>query len=237
MEENVGAQLKVISVHILTSLGTICALMALLAVVDQSWAVAFSWLGLAYFIDGIDGPLARRVRTTEVLPRFSGEQLDLIVDYITYCFIPAFIVIAAKLVPEGTGIVAASLILLTSLYHFVDKNSKTKDGYFVGFPAIWNIIVFYLMIFELEQWPSLILILILFLGVLTFVPFKWLHPVRVEKLWIVTAGVTFLWFIACIWVIFNGMQATWPLKAVLLSTMLYGVLLSLSRSLIPGLVK
>jgi phosphatidylcholine synthase len=46
----------------------------------SDWQGIFIWLGVALFVDTIDGPLARRVRVTEVLPRRSGERLDLIVD-------------------------------------------------------------------------------------------------------------------------------------------------------------
>ena len=107
----------------------------------------FIWLGLALIVDGIDGPLARKANVEIVLPRFSGERLDLIVDYLTYVAIPAFALARADILPEAFRLPAAIAILLSSLFHVADRDSKTKDGYFVGFPAIWNIVCLYLFAF------------------------------------------------------------------------------------------
>ena len=67
-----------------------CALLALIAAVRADWPPMFVWLGIALFIDGVDGTFARRLRVADVLPRWSGDVLDLVVDILTYVFVPAY---------------------------------------------------------------------------------------------------------------------------------------------------
>src|SRR6266576_986512 len=90
-----GARLLAFSVHILTALGAACALLALFAAVTGEWAAMFAWLGLALIIDGVDGTLARKRRAAEILPRWSGDILDSVVDFTTYVFVPAFAIAAS----------------------------------------------------------------------------------------------------------------------------------------------
>ena len=99
--------------------------------------------GLALFIDGIDGWLARWSTVAKVLPRFSGERLDLIVDYLNYVVVPAFVIIESGRLGSGAGELGAGLMILSSLYHFADQSSKTSDGFFIGFPALCNVVIFY----------------------------------------------------------------------------------------------
>ena len=138
------ARIAAASVHLLTATGAVLALLALRAAHAGDWQMMFVWLGVALVVDAIDGPLARRLDVKTVLPRFSGERLDLIVDYLTYVAVPAFALTEADLLPEAARLPAAIAILLSSLFHVADLNSKTEEGYFVGFPAIWNIVLLYL---------------------------------------------------------------------------------------------
>ena len=136
-------------VHLLTASGVVCSLLAFQAIsVINAINEAFVWLALALFIDAVDGPLARMVDTKTHLPRFSGERLDLIIDYLNYVALPAFIVVKMPLIDGRMGVLAGAVILLTSLFHFSDTSSKTSDGYFVGFPAIWNIVLLYFLVFD-----------------------------------------------------------------------------------------
>src|SRR5690349_2805856 len=105
-------------VHLFTAMGVVCALAATRAVSVGAWEAAFAWLGVALFIDGIDGTFARMVKVTERLPRFSGERLDLVVDYVTYVFVPALALLQAGYLTGWFGLPLASLILLSSLFHF-----------------------------------------------------------------------------------------------------------------------
>jgi phosphatidylcholine synthase len=190
-----NARIGAACVHLLTATGAALALLALHAAASADWQTMFVWLGLALIVDGIDGPLARRLKVETVLPRWSGERLDLIVDYLTYVAIPAFALTQAELLPEAFRLPAAIAIMLSSLFHVADRDSKTKDGYFVGFPAIWNVVLLYLFAFMPR--PSLALAVILILILFTFVPIHYVHPLRVSR-WRGVLLVTGLWSAAAI---------------------------------------
>ena len=139
-------------VHLFTALGAVCGLLAALAAFDGAWERMFAWLGLALVIDGIDGTFARMAHVEERLPRFSGERLDLVVDYVTYVFVPALALLRAGYLTGTGGLVIAALILLSSLYHFSDLASKGEDYSFIGFPAVWNIVAFYVFALSPPGW-------------------------------------------------------------------------------------
>jgi phosphatidylcholine synthase len=218
-------RIKAASVHVLTALGAVCGLLALLAAIARHDELAFLWLGIAFFIDGIDGYFARRFEVKSVLPNVSGETIDLCVDYVTYVFVPALLLLLSGQLPGIWGIVLAGLICVTSLYHFADEGSKSDDNCFVGFPAIWNIIAFYIFALAPPLWASSLLILAC--AGLTFVPWKWVHPMRVVELRGVTLGLTALWGIAGALVLWNGFPAGPLTAAILIGVAVYGVALSL----------
>ena len=216
-------------VHLFTASGVVCTLFAFVALSDQAVGPFFLWLGLALFIDAADGPLARFVDTKTHLPRFSGEYLDLIIDYLNYVALPAFFIVSAPIIDEAIGFVAAALILLTSLFHFSDTLSKTSDGYFVGFPAIWNVVVFYLYVFKFNEMVALFVILVLCL--LTFIPIRWVHPFRVKKLRTLTAVVVVLGSGAAIATVVGGFHLGMIEAVLLISAPVYLVGVSLMRNL------
>ena len=101
------------AVHLLTGPGAALALMALVAATRGDWRLMFGWLGIALIVDGIDGPLARRVDTKRNAANWDGVMLDLVIDYLTYVFIPAYALIYSGLLPSPWGLVAALFIALT----------------------------------------------------------------------------------------------------------------------------
>lgn len=215
-------------VHLFTALGIIPAFFALIATMEHRYEAAFIWLGVAFIIDGLDGPLARHFDTKTNLPQFCGERLDLIIDYVTYVLIPAFMIYQAGLLPGGCNAVAAIVILLSSLYHFSDTESKTDDGYFVGFPAIWNLVVFYLFAVPIPPFASFVLIASL--AALTFVPFKWVHPVRVRAMRGVTFAAMAAWGVAAIAIVATGFPGPALAQMVLVATGAYAVVIGVVRS-------
>jgi phosphatidylcholine synthase len=224
------ARLGAASVHLLTATGAVLALLALRAAEASNWQMMFVWLGLALFVDAIDGPLARLVGVTTVLPRFSGERLDLIVDYLTYVAVPAFVLTEAELLPEGARLPAAIAVLLSSLFHVADVNSKTEEGYFVGFPAIWNIVLLYL--FALQPEPYVSLAIVGFFVLLTFVPLLAVHPFRVARLRPLTFLVTLLWAGAAAAAVANPFPSPLWVQALLLLTFAYFTGVGLYRWLV-----
>src|SRR5712671_1817056 len=179
------------SVHVLTAAGAAVALLALLAATHGDWPLMFLWLGVALVIDAIDGPLARAVNITEVLPNWSGETLDLVVDYTTYVFVPAYAIAAGHLMPDTLAIPSAVAIAITGTLYFANRKMKTSDNFFRGFPAVWNFVVFYLLL--LRPAPTVAAGVVALLAVLTFVPIRFVHPFRVRRLRTVTVALLTLW--------------------------------------------
>ena len=215
MSERLGAA----AVHLLTTTGAAFALLALIAAAHGDWQRMFIWLGVALIVDAIDGPLARYVGVTRVLPRFSGERLDQMVDFLTYIAVPAFALSQADLLPEPFRLSAGIAIMLSSLFHMADQDSKTKDGYFVGFPAIWNVVCLYLFAFMPR--PTFALAVVAFFVVMTFVPILCVHPLRVVGLRGLTVAVTCLWSVAAIGAVANPFPSPLWVKVLLLATGAY----------------
>ena len=212
------------AVHLFTALGIVCALFAMLAVLAQAWEMVFLWLGVALVIDGVDGFFARLVDVGRRLPRFSGERLDHVIDYVTYVFIPALALHQAGFLPGNGGLLLVALILLSSLFHLSDLGNKSDDHCFVGFPAVWNIFAFY--VFAFASPPPITMGGVLLCVVLTFVPMRWVHPLRVVALRPVTAVLTLLWGLAAALTIWHGFPAHPAALAVLAGVGLYGIGLS-----------
>jgi phosphatidylcholine synthase len=223
------ARLGAASVHLLTASGAVLALLALRSVQQHDWQMMFLWLGVALMVDAVDGPLARRLKVKSLLPRFNGERLDLIVDYLTYVAVPAYALTEASFLPEAARVPAAATILLSSLFHVANLNSKTEEGYFVGFPAIWNIVLLYLFALGLGPWVALIIVGAFV--VLTFVPILAVHPFRVARLRILTCLVTALWAAAAAVAIAHPFPSPPWVQAILIATALYLAGVGLSRGL------
>lgn len=182
---------RAFAVHIFTAAGAALGFVALLMAFAGQWTAMFWCLGAALFVDGIDGTLARRYRVAEVLPRWSGDVLDLVVDFTTYVFVPACAIATSGLLPQWLAIPAGLVIVVTSALYFADRNMKTEDNYFRGFPALWNAVAFYLFILKPSAWLAATAIAIL--AALTFAPIKFLHPFRVRRLRAVTMTVLVVW--------------------------------------------
>ena len=120
----------------------------------------FWWLGLALFVDGIDGPIARKLEVKEILPTWSGELLDNIIDYVTYVLIPAFALYQRGLMGEGLSFLSAAIIVVSSAIYYADTGMKTKENFFKGFPVVWNMVVFTLFVIEPGEWVSFAVVVV-----------------------------------------------------------------------------
>ncbi len=179
------------SVHIFTAMGAGVALLALMEAVREHWANMFGWLGVALVIDAIDGPIARKLDVVRLQPNWSGEVLDLVVDFVTYVFVPAYAITASHLLlPLAAPILGIGIVISSALY-FADRRMKSADNHFRGFPGLWNAVAFYLFLLHLPPaWSSLAVAIMI---ALTFAPFHVLHPLRVTRLrwltlWLMAAG-------------------------------------------------
>jgi len=178
-------------VHVLTASGAALALLALHAAIRGRFSEMFAWLGVALVVDAADGPLARTFRVAETLPRWSGDTLDLVVDFLTYVFVPAYAIAASGLLGAPFDIGAGIVIVVTGGLYFADRGMKTHDNYFRGFPALWNCVAFYVLLLRPTPWLTASLIVVL--AVLTFVPFPFIHPVRVKRLRVLNLLVLAAW--------------------------------------------
>jgi len=195
-------------VHIFTASGAVLALLALLAAIDHDWTRMFWLLGAALFVDGIDGTLARRFDVAERLPRWSGDVLDLVVDFLTYVFIPAYVVVASGLFPAHLAIGGAVAIILSSALYFADRRMKMDGNYFRGFPAVWNLPVFYLLLLRPDPWLAALAIAALV--VTTFLPIPFVHPFRVVTLRPLTLSLLAIWSVlACVTLLRDMMPGPW----------------------------
>jgi phosphatidylcholine synthase len=179
------------SVHIFTACGAGVALLAMVAAVAHDWPLMFAWLGVALVIDGLDGPLARAFDTSKHASRWSGDVLDLVVDFTTYVFVPAYAIVAADLMPREWALPAGFVITVTAALYFADGNMKANDNHFVGFPGVWNLVAFYLLLMRPAAWLTVAVIAAF--AVMTFLPIKFVHPIRVRRFRRLTLGVLLLW--------------------------------------------
>lgn len=182
---------RAFAVHVFTALGAALGMLALIFATGGHWAAMFFTLGLALVVDGVDGPMARRFRVAELLPRWNGEGLDFVVDFITYVFVPAYAIAASGYLPEMLAIPLACVIVITGALYFADRSMKTDDNYFRGFPAVWNLVAFYLFI--LEPPPYVAAAAITVLAGITFAPLRFVHPLRVRHLRSVNIALMALW--------------------------------------------
>lgn len=172
-------RMKALSVHLFTATGAVFAMLAMLAAVEENWSLMFLWLVVALIVDGIDGPLARRYQVKTNAPEFDGVLMDLIIDYLTYVFIPAYALFKSGLLPGWTGWLAIIVITFASVVYFADTRMKTKDNSFSGFPGCWNMVV--LVLFALSPNFYVILVLVVLFSVGMFLNLKFIHPVRTER--------------------------------------------------------
>jgi phosphatidylcholine synthase len=210
-----GPWARAFAVHLLTACGAALCLLALLAAVSANWALMFVWLGLALGIDAVDGTLARRFKVRELLPRWSGDTLDLVVDYLSYVFVPVYAIVAGELLPDIAAIPAGLLILVTSALYFADRGMKTPDNYFRGFPALWNVVAFYLFLLRPEPWLGVALVVVL-CG-LSFVPFPFLHPLRVARLRGLNVVLLLGWSVLAVVTVVRDMKPGTPVKLALVA--------------------
>ena len=225
-------QNRALAVHLLTATGAVFAMLAMLAAVEAKWDMMFLWLVVAFAVDGIDGPLARKYDVKQYAPQFDGVLLDLIIDYLTYVFIPAFALFKSGLLPGWTGWFAIIVITFASAMYFADNRMKTKDNSFSGFPGCWNMLIIVIFSIEPNFWISLALVTALALAM--FLPLKFIHPVRTERWRTLSLPTALAWtFFAgwAAWVDFHPQSwAHWGLVV----TSVYLLFAGITQQIIPA---
>lgn len=184
-------RIRAFAVHVFTACGAALALLALILATGGHWTAMFFCLGLALIVDGVDGLLAREFKIAEVLPRWSGESLDYVVDFTTYVFVPAYAIAASGLLPQELAVPSGVLVTIVGALYFADREMKTADNYFRGFPALWNLAAFYLYVMQPPDWVSVAIVVVL--AILTFAPIRFLHPLRVKRMRTANIALLIAW--------------------------------------------
>ncbi|WP_090524533.1 CDP-alcohol phosphatidyltransferase family protein [Paracoccus isoporae] len=211
-------RLKALFVHLLTASGAVFSMLAMLAAVEERWSLMFLWLIVALVVDGIDGPLARRYRVKENWPLYDGVLMDLIIDFLTYVFIPAFALFESDLLPGWTGWFAIIAITYGSILYFSDSRMKTLDNSFAGFPACWNMVVLVLFALKPNFWVILIIVAVLTVAMFTNV--KFIHPVRTERWRAVSLPISAAWVGFALWaIIVDFHPASWANWGLVLTSL------------------
>lgn len=224
-------RIKALSVHLLTATGAVLSMFAMLAAVEEKWSLMFLWLVVALIVDGIDGPLARKYDVHKNWPTYDGVLMDLIIDYLTYVFIPAFALFKSGLLPGWTGWLAIIVICYGSVVYFVDTRMKTKDKSFAGFPACWNMVV--LVLFATQPGQATTLAVIILLTVTMFTNLKFIHPTRTKRWREVSLAMCILWIAFAALSAWLDFQEGPLLKWGLILTSLYLALAGIAQQVIP----
>src|SRR5271165_3949082 len=180
------------SVHVFTASGGAVAVLALYAAIERNFSACFAWLGLALFIDGIDGTLARAARVQVTAASIDGAVLDLVIDFLTYVLVPVVALWRSDLMPTEASFWIGLVVTIASALYFADTRMKTDDLWFRGFPATWNILALYLFVLR-PPWVVSAAVLLGAAG-LMFAPVAFVHPLRVVRLRAPTIAVTMAWF-------------------------------------------
>lgn len=201
--KSISSSIRIIlanAVHVFTATGVVAGFLALDSIVNEQWQMVFLWMGIALLIDMVDGTVARAMHVKEILPNFDGGLLDNLIDYFNYVIIPAVLLYNAHLMPEGWELWGAVIITMSSAYQFCQTDAKTQDHYFKGFPSYWNITVIYFMFLGLD--PLINFGIIVLLGIMVFIPVKYIYPSRTKEFRILNLVLTCIWGIAFVIMIF-----------------------------------
>lgn len=218
-------------VHLYTALGLVIAAIIAALLVEggpEAFRRSFILMAVATFIDATDGTLARKLEVKKVLPHFDGRKLDDIIDFLTYTSLPLLLIWRAELVPSGTEW-CLIVPLLASAYGFCQSAAKTDDGYFLGFPSLWNIVAFYLYTLQVTGWMALGVVIAL--SVLTFVPTRYLYPSQKGRLNVVHNALAAGWTAMLGWILWemprhevlSGTSGAGQYRAVVLASLFYPI--------------
>jgi phosphatidylcholine synthase len=223
---------KALSVHLLTATGAVLSMFAMLAAVEGQWSLMFLWLVFALFVDGIDGPLARRYRVDKNWPTYDGVLMDLIVDYLTYVFIPAYALFKSGLLDGWAGWFAMIAIVYGSVVYFADTRMKTDDKSFSGFPGCWNMVV--LVLFAIAPPQPVILVIVLALTIAMFLNLKFIHPTRTKRWRSISLPIACAWVFFAAWAAYvNFAEGTWAHWG-LVATSIYLTFAGIAQQIIPS---
>ena len=208
------------TVHLFTSSGILAAFMAMLAIEEKAWQAAAAWLFLCQVIDGIDGTFARFFKVESTLPEMDGKTIDQVIDFATYALLPAYYFYHAGLVPAAWQLPCVFAMLLSAAMYYGKKGMVSENMHFIGFPVLWNIVVFYL--FFVFSFPQEINVALVFLfAILHFVPLAYPYPTRALEFRLLTIFVSVAALAAAGTIVWQYPQPNKFLSAILIAVLVY----------------
>ena len=223
------------ALHVMTASGAAAGLLALQAVIDNNVRGALLWLLVCQVLDGLDGPIARKIDVVFNAPRVDGYVLDLIVDYVTCVVVPVALMIRLEMLPTEFATLIAAMVLLLSALWFARTDIETEDHWFNGFPAVWNLAVPSFLIFDLE--PRTVAITTVLLAVSQLTNIKFPHLVRVIRWRRITLPFGFIYTLTLFVLSWNysnenGVQSSMISDIVMIAFPIYIGAISLVRTFI-----
>lgn len=212
------------SVHLFTASGLVAGFMAILAINEKAWREAMLWLVGCLIIDGIDGTFARLFKVKEVLPEIDGKMIDYIIDFATYAIIPAYFFHEAHLVHDDWNLICTSIILLASVVYYGKTGMVTDDMYFLGFPVLWNMVVFFLFfVFHFSSAWNILFVFIF--AALHFAPIKFVYPSQTSRFKMLTLINTVIFMVSCIAILWLYPERNnWWVGSIIISTGYYALM-------------
>jgi phosphatidylcholine synthase len=166
-------------VHLYTTSTLFFVVLAVQWILDGRYQLALVGMAITVVIDATDGALARKHRVAQTVPGIDGSLLDNVVDFVSYVFLPILFLIHAGLLLEPVT-AFATLLAFSSAYGFSRTTAKQSDeGFFVGFPSYWNVVVFYAYLLDLS--PALTTALVVGLSMLVFTGVRFLYVTRLPR--------------------------------------------------------
>jgi len=226
-----STRIKALAVHYFTALGSVFAMLAMLAAVQERWDLMFLWLVVAFLVDGIDGPLARRYDVKNFASEYDGTLLDLIIDYLTYVFIPAFGLFVSGLLNGWSGWICIILISFTSALYFSDTRMKTNDNSFSGFPGCWNMVV--LVLFAIRPSWQISLCIVIILSASMFTNLRFIHPIRTKRWRYLSLPIAITWTLLSGYAAWRNFETGLTLQVLLILTSIYLLTAGIFQQIFP----
>ena len=166
-------------VHLYTTSTLLFVVLAVVWILEANYQLALLAMAIGLVIDATDGALARKHRVAQTVPNIDGALLDNIVDFVSYVFLPILFLLHAGLLLQPVW-AFATLLAFSSAYGFSRTSAKQSDeGFFVGFPSYWNVVVFYAFVLDLS--PAFTTALVVGLSLFVFTGVRFLYVSRLRR--------------------------------------------------------
>ena len=202
-----GSKVLAWTIHLFTMSGVVLGIKALQAIGEGKPRAALLWMMAAMVVDGIDGPLARAFEISKWVPILDGNSLDLMIDFLACVVAPAAFVHKFGLLPNSSSLLLAGVILISGVIWMARTDMLTFDDYFVGFPAMWNIIVTIMYILGTNH--TMNTIFILFFAAISFTRIKFVHPMRTRDFRWITIPLMTVWLAVQVYLVVHLKNDNW----------------------------